>query len=212
MNNPKKITVFIVDDHQMLIDGIRALLSNEPDFEITGDALRSVDALEKLRKKKVDIIITDINMPDMNGIEFSRAIRLTHPNQKILALSMFGEKSTITDMMDAGVSGYILKNTGKQELITALKTIAAGGTFMSKEVCEELKKVDDIVDRRYILTVREREIITYIARGMSHTQIGEQLFISPRTVDTHRTNLMKKLEVNSIAELIKLAIQLKLIE
>jgi two-component system, NarL family, nitrate/nitrite response regulator NarL len=212
MNNPKKITVFIVDDHQMLIDGIRALLSNEPDFEITGDALRSVDALEKLRKKKVDVIITDINMPDMNGIEFSRAIRLTHPNQKILALSMFGEKSTITDMMDAGVSGYILKNTGKQELITALKTIAAGDTFMSKEVCEELKKVDDIVDRRYILTAREREIITYIARGLSHTQIGEQLFISPRTVDTHRTNLMKKLEVNSIAELIKLAIQLKLID
>lgn len=212
MSNAKKITVFIVDDHQMLIDGIRALLSNEPDFEITGDALRSVEALEKLRKKKVDVIITDINMPDMNGIEFSRAIRLTHPNQKILALSMFGEKSTITDMMDAGVSGYILKNTGKQELITALKTIAAGETFMSKDVCEELKKVDDIVDRRYILTVREREIITYIARGMSHTQIGEQLFISPRTVDTHRTNLMKKLEVNSIAELIKLAIQLKLIE
>lgn len=212
MNNAKKITVFIVDDHQMLIDGIRALLSNEPDFEITGDALRSLEALEKLRKKKVDVIITDINMPDMNGIEFSRAIRLTHPNQKILALSMFGEKSTITDMMDAGVSGYILKNTGKQELIMALKTIAAGGTFMSNDVSEELKKVDDVVDRRYILTVREREIITYIARGMSHTQIGEQLFISPRTVDTHRTNLMKKLEVNSIAELIKLAIQLKLIE
>ncbi|MES2560711.1 MAG: response regulator transcription factor [Bacteroidota bacterium] len=212
MSNTKKITVFIVDDHQMLIDGIRALLSNEPDFEITGDALRSVDALEKLRKKKVDVIITDINMPDMNGIEFSRAIRLTHPNQKILALSMFSEKSTITDMMDAGVSGYILKNTGKQELITALKTIASGDTFMSKDVTEELKKTDELVDRRYILTVREREIITYIAKGMSHTQIGEKLFISPRTVDTHRTNLMKKLEVNSIAELIKLAIQLKLID
>ena len=212
MSNAKKITIFIVDDHQMLIDGIRALLSNEPDFEIVGDALRSSEALEKLKKKKVDIIITDINMPDMNGIEFSRAIRLTHPDQKLLALSMFGEKTTITDMLDAGVSGYILKNTGKQELITALKTIAAGEKFFSKDVSEELKKTDDTIDKRYILTVREREIITYIARGMSHTQIGEQLFISPRTVDTHRTNLMKKLEVNSIAELIKLAIQLKLIE
>lgn len=212
MSNATKLTVFIVDDHQMLIDGIRALLSNEPDFEIIGEALRSVDALEKLRKKAVDIIITDINMPDMNGIEFARAIRLTHPNQKILALSMFNEKSTITDMLDAGVSGYILKNTGKQELMMALKTIASGETFMSTEVSDELKKTDELVDRRYILTAREREIITYIARGMSHTQIGEKLFISPRTVDTHRTNLMRKLEVNSIAELIKLAIQLKLIE
>lgn len=212
MINTPKITVFIVDDHQMLIDGIRALLANESDFEIVGHALRSLEALEKLRKKKVDIIITDINMPDMSGIEFSRAIRLTHPDQKLLALSMFNEKSTITDMLDAGVSGYILKNTGKEELITALKTIAAGGTFFSKEVSEELQKSDERMDKRYILTAREREIITYIARGMSHTQIGEKLFISPRTVDTHRTNLMKKLEVNSIAELIKLAIQLKLIE
>lgn len=212
MGNEKKITIFIVDDHQMLIDGLRALLVNEPDFEIVGEALRSTEALEKLKKKTVDIIISDISMPDMNGIEFSRAIRLTHPNQKILALSMFGEKTTITDMLDAGVSGYILKNTGKQELVTALKTIAAGQKFFSTEVSEELKKTDELIDKRYILTAREREIITYIARGMSHTQIGEKLFISPRTVDTHRTNLMKKLEVNSIAELIKLAIQLKLID
>jgi two-component system nitrate/nitrite response regulator NarL len=208
----KKITLFIVDDHQMLIDGIKALLFDESEFEIIGEALRSSEALEKLKKCKVDIVVTDINMPAMSGIELARSIRLIHPEQKILALSMFGEKTTITDMMDAGVSGYILKNTGKQELITALRNIAAGNTFFSREVSEELKKTDELVDRRYILTVREREIVTHIARGMSHTEIGVKLFISPRTVDTHRTNLMKKLEVNSIAELIKLAIQLKLID
>ncbi len=212
MSQNQKITLFIVDDHQMLIDGIRALLLNEPDFDIVGDALRSKDALEKLKKQKVDIVISDINMPEMSGIELARNIRLIYPDQKILALSMFGEKTTITDMLDAGVNGYILKNTGKQELIFALKSIAAGGTFYSEEVSSELKKVDEIVDKRYILTVREREIVKYIARGLSHTEIGEQLFISPRTVDTHRTNLMKKLSVNSIAELIKLAIQLKLID
>ena len=207
-----KITLFIVDDHQMLIDGIKALLVNEIEFAIIGEAMRAQEAIDKLKKGKVDIIISDINMPDMNGIEFARIIRLIHPQQKILALSMFGEKATITDMLDAGVSGYILKNTGKLELVTALKQIALGKKFFSQEVSEELKKTDNLVDRRYILTSREREIVTYIAKGMSHTEIGEKLFISPRTVDTHRTNLMRKLEVNSIAELIKLAMQLKLIE
>lgn len=208
----KKITLFIVDDHQMLIDGIRALLFNEDEFEIEGEALRSSEALDKLKRHKVDIVVTDINMPDMSGIELTRALRLIYPGQKILALSMFGEKTTITDMMDAGVSGYILKNTGKQELIRALKTISAGNSFFSTEVSRELKKTDAVIDKRYLLTAREREIVAYIARGMSHTEIGERLFISPRTVDTHRSNLMRKLEVNSIAGLIKLAIQLKLID
>ena len=212
MNHSKKISLFIVDDHQMLIDGIKALLQNEPEFEIVGEALRSSEALEKLKKQKVDIVISDINMPEMSGIELARNLRLTHPEQKILALSMFGEKTTIVDMMDAGVSGYILKNTGKQELVAALRTIANGKTFFSQEVSEELKRVDETIDKRYLLTAREREIVKHIAKGMSHTEIGETLFISPRTVDTHRTNLMKKLEVNSIAELIKLAIQLKLID
>ena len=211
MSSPK-ITLFIVDDHQMLIDGIKALLLNEAEFEIAGEALRSDEALEKLKKMKVDIVISDINMPNMSGIELARNLRLIHPEQKILALSMFGEKTTINDMLDAGVNGYILKNTGKQELMSALRSISKGQSFFSKEVSEELKKTDEVVDRRYILTVREREIVQHIAKGMSHTEIGEKLFISPRTVDTHRTNLMKKLEVNSIAELIKLAIQLKLID
>jgi two-component system, NarL family, nitrate/nitrite response regulator NarL len=196
----------------MLIDGIKALLHNEPEYEILGEALRADIALEKLKKLKPTIVITDINMPEMNGIELARKIRLIHPEQKILALSMFGEKTTITDMMEAGVKGYILKNTGKQELIAALQNIASGGTFMSTEVTDTMKQTDEIIDKRYILTAREREIVTYIAKGLSHTEIGEKLCISPRTVDTHRTNLMRKLEVNSIAELIKLAMQLKLIE
>jgi two-component system, NarL family, nitrate/nitrite response regulator NarL len=209
---PNTITLFIVDDHQMLIDGIKSLLSDDSSFEVIGEALRSEEALEKLKRKKADIIITDINMPEMSGLELTQKLKRIYPDQKILALSMFGEKTTISDMVDAGVSGYILKNTGRQELILALTTIAKGQKFFSDKVSEELKRADDVVDRRYILTTREREIVKHIAKGMSHTEIGESLFISPRTVDTHRTNLMKKLEVNSIAELIKLAIQLKLID
>jgi two-component system nitrate/nitrite response regulator NarL len=210
MQNP--ITVFIIDDHQMLIDGIKALLLNESEFKIVGEALRSTEAIDRVKKMDVDVMITDINMPEMNGIQFANAIRRIKPEQKILALSMFGDKAVITDMIDAGVKGYVLKNTGKQELITALKLIANGGTYFSGDVAKELNKVDDSIDKRYILTPREREIVRYVAQGLSHTEIGDKIHISPRTVDTHRTNIMRKLEVHSIAELIKIALQLKIIE
>lgn len=210
MQNP--ITVFIIDDHQMLIDGIKALLLNESEFKIVGEALRSTEAIDRVKKMDVDVMITDINMPEMNGIQFANAIRRIKPEQKILALSMFGDKAVITDMIDAGVKGYVLKNTGKQELITALKLIASGGTYFSGDVAKELNRVDDSIDKRYILTPREREIVRYVAQGLSHTEIGDKIHISPRTVDTHRTNIMRKLEVHSIAELIKIALQLKIIE
>lgn len=210
MQNP--ITIFIIDDHQMLIDGIKALLLNESEFKIVGEALRSTEAIDRVKKMDVDVMITDINMPEMNGIQFANAIRRIKPEQKILALSMFGDKAVITDMIDAGVKGYVLKNTGKQELITALKLIANGGTYFSGDVAKELNRVDDSIDKRYILTPREREIVRYVAQGLSHTEIGDKIHISPRTVDTHRTNIMRKLEVHSIAELIKIALQLKIIE
>jgi DNA-binding NarL/FixJ family response regulator len=210
MQNP--ITVFIIDDHQMLIDGIKALLLNESDFKILGEALRSIEAIDHIKKMDVDVVVTDINMPEMNGLQFANAIRRIKPEQKILALSMFGDKAVITDMIDAGVKGYVLKNTGKQELITALKLIANGGTYFSGDVAKELNRVDESIDKRYILTPREREIVRYVAQGLSHTEIGDKIHISPRTVDTHRTNIMRKLELHSIAELIKIAMQLKIIE
>lgn len=206
------ITVFIIDDHQMLIDGIKALLLNESEFKIVGEALRSIEAIDQIKKMDVDVIITDINMPEMNGLQLANAIRRIKPEQKILALSMFGDKAVITDMIDAGVKGYVLKNTGKQELITALKLIANGNTYFSGDVAKEMNRVDDSIDKRYVLTPREREIVRYVAQGLSHTEIGDKIHISPRTVDTHRTNIMRKLEVHSIAELIKLALQLKIIE
>jgi len=206
------ITVFIIDDHQMLIDGIKAFLLNESEFKIVGEALRSTEAIERIKKIDVDVIITDINMPEMNGLQLANAIRRVKPEQKILALSMYGDKAVITDMIDAGVKGYVLKNTGKQELITALKLIANGGTYFSGDVAKEINRVDDSIDKRYVLTPREREIVRYVAQGLSHTEIGDKICISPRTVDTHRTNIMRKLEVHSIAELIKIALQLKIID
>jgi DNA-binding NarL/FixJ family response regulator len=210
MNSPLRL--LLVDDHQLLIDGLKALLANDDRFIIAGESLRCKDALELVKHTTIDIIITDINMPEMDGIAFTSAIRRFNPDVKILALSMYGEKSTIVQMLDAGVNGYMLKNTGRDELVNALLHIASGKKFFSEEVAAELNRPDPIDQYRELLTSREREILKYVAQGKSHTEIGELLFISPRTVDTHRTNMMRKMEVNSIAELIKVAIQLKLVE
>lgn len=209
-NSP--VRVYIVDDHQMLIDGIKALLANDVRFEIVGESLKCSRALDDIKQQHIDVLITDINMPEMDGITFTKRVKALKPDQKLLALSMYGEKSMVVDMIDAGVSGYILKNTGREELITALLQVAQGKTFYSVEVAETLSKPSDDTDKKNWLTSREREIVKYIAKGLSHTEIGEQLFISPRTVDTHRTNIMRKLNVNSIAELIKVAIQYHIIE
>lgn len=210
MNTP--ISVYIVDDHQMLIDGIKALLANNADFTIVGESLSSTQAIQFLKKNEVEVLITDISMPEISGLELVQSVRRFKPEQKVLALTMFCDKAIITDMADAGVSGYILKNTGKQELVQALKTIAAGNKFFSEQVQATMNQPNELIDKRYVLSAREREIVHYVAQGLSHTEIGEKISISPRTVDTHRTNIMRKLEVHSIAELIKLALQLKIIE
>lgn len=206
------IKLFILDDHRIVIDGITALLDNQDDFKIVGTSTSCKEALQTLKNLKVDIVLTDINMPEMNGIEFVHSLKRILPDIKILALSMYGEKTTITDMVDAGAHGYVLKNTGRAELFKALSSVYDNKQYYSTDVAAAMHKKDDVVDKRYVLTTREREIVKYVAQGLSHTQIGEKLFISPRTVDTHRTNIMRKFEVKSIAELTKLAIQLKLID
>jgi DNA-binding NarL/FixJ family response regulator len=206
------IKLFIIDDHQMLIDGIKALLENDVRFQLVGQSLSAAEALVQLKKMQIDVVLTDISMPEMGGLEFVQHLRRVKPEQKVLALSMFCSKPIIADMLAAGASGYILKNTGKQELIQALLTIASGQQFLSEEVAKTLHQADEETDKRFMLTAREREIVQYVAQGLSHTEIGEKISISPRTVDTHRTNIMRKLEVRSIAELIKLALQLKIIE
>jgi DNA-binding NarL/FixJ family response regulator len=206
------IKLFILDDHRIVIDGISALLENQDEFKIVGTSTSCKEALQTLKRVKVDIVLTDINMPEMSGIEFVHQLKRVLPDTKILALSMHGEKTTITDMLDAGAHGYIHKNTGRAELVKALNLVYNNKQYFSSDVATAMNRKDDVVDKRYVLTTREREIVKYVTQGLSHTQIGEKLFISPRTVDTHRTNIMRKFEVNSIAELTKLAIQLKLID
>ncbi|HEX8515567.1 MAG TPA: response regulator transcription factor [Bacteroidia bacterium] len=213
----KKIRIFILDDHQMLIDGLKALIITEKQFEITGTSNNAREALAFIAKDVPDIVLTDINMPEMDGIAFTRELKKSHPAIKILALSMFGEKSTISEILDAGASGYILKNTGKEELINALHKISSGGMFFSDEISAEMmkamsergqKKEEDKVH----LTEREKEIIQLIAKEYSNAQIGEALFISERTVETHRKNIFRKANTKTVVGLMKFAIENKLIK
>ncbi len=212
-----KTKIFIVDDHQMLIDGIKALLHDEDKFKIIGEAKNATKALELIENKLPDIILSDINMPDINGIEFTRIVKKKYPSVKILALSMFGEKSTISEMLDAGASGYILKNTGKAELLNALQKIADGGMFFSNEVAAEMMKAlsenaqQKEKEQKVFLTDREKEIVQLISQEYSNAKIGETLFISERTVETHRKNIFRKTNTKSVVGLIKFAIEHKLI-
>jgi len=209
-----KIKVFILDDHQMLIDGLTALLINEKEFEICGTANSAKTALEQIEKNTPDIVLSDINMPEMDGIAFTREVKKNHPGIKVLALSMFGEKSTISEILDAGASGYILKNTGKEELISALMKVSAGGMFFSDEISAEMMKAMSErgqKEEKVHLTEREKEIINLIAKEYSNAQIGEALFISERTVETHRKNIFRKANTKTVVGLMKFAIENKLI-
>ena len=211
-----KIKLFILDDHQMLIDGLKALLINEKQYSIIGEATKGATALELISKNVPEIVLTDINMPEMDGIEFTRTLIQKHPTVKVIALSMFGEKSTISEMLDAGVSGYILKNTGKKELVDALEKVASGGMFFSDEVSAEMMKAMSErgqrreEETRVHLTDREKEIIKLIAKEYSNAKIGDTLFISERTVETHRKNIFRKTETKTVVGLIKYAIENKL--
>lgn len=207
-----KIKLFILDDHQMLIDGLKALLENEHKYELIGTARSAREALELIKKASPDIVLTDINMPEMNGIEFTRKLKSELPQIKIIALSMFGESAVISEMINAGVVGYILKNTGKEELLAALNKVAAGGMFFSDEVAVEMMKSATEASKKQekfsiFLTGREKEIVQLIAKEYSNAKIAEQLFISERTVESHRKNIFRKTNVKTVVGLIKYAIE-----
>ncbi|MBC7862818.1 MAG: response regulator transcription factor [Bacteroidia bacterium] len=212
------IKIYIVDDHQMLIDGLKALMNDPAQFKIVGESQSGKKALEEIPNLKPDILLTDINMPEMDGIELTKEVKKMFPNIKIIALSMFGERATISDMLEAGVNGYILKNTGKEELVAALTKVHGGGMYFSDEVSAEMMKAisqnqrTKEEDKKVNLTAREAEIIQLIAQELSNAMIADKLFISERTVETHRKNIFRKTETKSIVGLIKWAFENKIIQ
>jgi DNA-binding NarL/FixJ family response regulator len=210
----KKIVLALVDDHQIVIDGLISLLDDEPRFEFAFATTDPTSVLEKLCTSPVDLLLTDVMMPKMTGNILAKHVRQNFPQIKILALSMSGQGDLVNEMInDADIAGYVLKNIGKQELIHAIEKIAGGGIYFSDEVIEELQRTSTLKkeNEEAHLTERELEIIKLIEKEFSNKQIAEQLFISERTVETHRKNIFRKTNTNSIIGLVKYAYQHNLI-
>lgn len=206
------IRVFIVDDHPVVIEGIHSLLSNEKDMEWVGQAMNAQSCLGFFVNNTADVVLMDISMPDIGGIELCAILKEKYPRVFILGLSTFNQGLYIKKMMENGASGYILKNTSKEELIRAIRATYEGGIFFNGEVGEAYtayqKSSAAILP---ILTSREKEVLGLIAEGYTNPQIAEKIFLSPFTVDTHRKNLLAKLNVKNTASLIRLAVEQKLI-
>ncbi len=209
-----KISLALVDDHQIVIDGLMALLKGEHRYEFAFATTEPTQVIDKLKLQPVDVLLTDVMMPVLPGNILAKEIRKQFPSIKILALSMSGQGDIVSEMInDADICGYVLKNIGKKELIAAIEKIAAGGIYFSEEVLEELQRT---VKRKKEneeahLTEREIEIVRLIEGEFSNKQIAETLFISERTVETHRKNIFRKTATNSVIGLVKYAYEHRLI-
>lgn len=209
------VKIVIVDDHQIVIDGLRSLLEDVKDFSIIATTTDSTEISAILASNKVDVLLTDVMMPKLTGQQLAKQVRQKFPAVKILALSMSGQGDIVNEMInDADINGYILKNIGKEELLKAIYKIANGGIYFSDEVLTELEKVSSIKKQNEAsqLTIREIEIIRLIEKELSNKDIAEQLFISERTVETHRKNIFRKTKTASVIGLVKYAYEHKLID
>jgi len=203
----------IVDDHQIVIDGLKSLLEGHENFTVAAECTEPLQMLEALKNLQVDILLTDVMMPRMNGAELAKEVHAKYPDIKILALSMSGQGDLVNQMIeDADISGYVLKNIGKKELLYALEKISTGGIYFSEEVLEEMTKASQLKKENIEvnLTGREVEIIKLIEKEYSNKLIADSLFLSERTIETHRKNIFRKTKTNSVLGLIKYAYEHKL--
>jgi DNA-binding NarL/FixJ family response regulator len=211
----EKINILVVDDHKIVRDGILSLLQDEADISIVAQAENGKDALEKIPGVLPHLVLMDINMPVMNGIECAREITRLFPEIKVLALTMLNELEHIKNMLSAGAKGYLLKNSGKEELVMAIKKVMSGQNYFSDEVkdlimLEMVKKKTmpgKIIGEKVPLTSRELDILELILQELTNQEIAEKLFISVRTVDAHRRNLLEKTGARNTAGLVKFALE-----
>jgi two-component system response regulator NreC len=209
------ITIVIAEDHQMLIDGVKSFFEYDENINIIGNVNNGDDLVKLVALKQPKLVITDIRMPIMDGIQATRAIKKKLPHINILAMTMFDQPDAIKQMLDAGATGYILKNSGIKMLSKAIVTVANGETFFDPNVAFNFMNnyIDDNVtigkSNKIVLSKREREILQEIANGRTSKEISEILFIAKTTVDTHRKNMIRKLELSSGNELVKYAIDMK---
>ena len=204
------ISVFVADDHAIVRDGLCALLRTHLDIEIVGTAASGSDALEQVKRLRPRVVILDISMPDLDGIEAARQIRLALPDTAILMLSMHSGTQYVVQALEAGARGYLLKESASAEIVAAVRAVDGGQRYLSRKVAEIVAQ--GIGERQAVsaidsLSRREREVLRLVVDGYSSARIGDLLHLSPKTVDSYRSRLMRKLNVNQLAGLIKFAIQ-----
>lgn len=209
------ITIAMAEDHQMLIDGVISFFEYDEDINIIGTVNNGEDLIQLVRLKQPKLVITDIRMPKMDGIEATKIIKSKYPHIKILALTMFDQPEAIKQMLDAGASGYLLKNSGIKMLYKAITSVANGDTFFDPNVAFNF--MNDYIhenvtigkSEKVLLSNREKEILHLIANGKTSKEIADTLFIAKTTVDTHRKNMIRKLDLKNGSELVKYAIEKK---
>ena len=205
------IRTYIIDDHPMVIAGIKALLADSSVVEIAGFATDGYVALEALKTADAEVALTDINLGDLNGIDLCGMLKKARPGLKVLGLSTFKERSYITRMLEAGASGYLLKNASREELEEGIVAAWRGRMFMSAEAAQVMITPEAKSAPLPLLTAREKEVLTLIAEGMTNNAIAEKLFVSPLTVDSHRKNLLSKFSVKNTAAMLKVAMEHRLL-
>lgn len=214
-----KIKLFLVDDHKMIRVGLKNFLDDNDDFDIIGEAENGEDCLNQLETLSPDIVLTDLNMPKMDGLELTKAIKLKYPEIKIIALTMMGESQHIKQMLVEGAMGYLLKDCSEEQLMTAIKNVYDGGTYYSPEVTNvilnNIRKVKPTASKivgEMPLTDREKEVLHLIVKEKTNKEIADELFISVRTVDAHKRNLLDKTGSKNIAGLVLYSIDRQLFD
>lgn len=209
MSSTNEIKIILADDHKLLRDGLKNIIEQRSNMHVIGEASDGREAVKKCLKLLPDIIIIDVAMPDLNGIEAAKQIHINNPEIKIIGVSMHSSKEFIQGMFKSGALGYLLKDGDAEELITAITTVMQNKKYLAKNLNQELltllKRGESLEETP--LTSREKEVLQLIAEGNSSKKIGDILFLSSKTIDVHRNNIMKKIDLHTIPELTKYAIQ-----
>jgi two-component system response regulator NreC len=208
--------VALCDDHRIVTDGLKELLSAFEDLAVVGTAGGGAEALYILEHLRPDVLITDLDMPGMDGAQLTERVKKDHPGVRVVVLSMHEEPAMVKRLVELGADGYLLKNAGRDELVLAIRNVHAGLRHFSSGILESMMRplptAGSAHDMLKELSEREVEVLAALAEGLGNKEIGERLFISPRTVDTHRTNLMRKLNVHNVAGLVRIAMKAGLVK
>jgi DNA-binding NarL/FixJ family response regulator len=214
-----KTRILVADDHTLVRQGISKILNTEQDMEVIGEAANAAEALELVNRSRPDVVLMDVSMPGLSSFEATRQVKRDSPSTRVLFLSMYDDEDYLGEAMQCGASGYVLKDTPAPQLVSAVRDVARGGTFLSARMLEQL--VDDFrarskgetrVPRFGTLTPRERDVLKLLAEGQSVKDIATELRLSVKTIEAHKFNLMRKLDIHNKAQLVHYAIQKKVIK